>query len=32
MSARPPWLDEKAELQALLHVALDRFERQLVGG
>jgi hypothetical protein len=25
---RPPWLDEEAEIRALLHAALDRFDRQ----
>jgi hypothetical protein len=25
---RPPWLDEEAEISALLNVALDRFDRQ----
>jgi hypothetical protein len=24
----PPWLDEEAEIRALLHAALDRFDRQ----
>ena len=32
MSARLPWLDDEAEIQALLHVALNHLDRQPVGG